>query len=196
MNFLAHAYLSFDDPEVLTGNLISDFVKGKKKYEYPEKILKGIELHRAIDEFTDTHPVNKEAARIFKPVYGLYGPAFLDIVYDHFLAGELDAAKEPPVLRDFTAHSYDQVKRFLMLLPDDFRHVFYYMRKEDWLYNYQFDFGVKKSFEGLVRRAKFMSDAQPAFVLFKENYEELKKAYEIFFPKLRSFSLEKFSDIH
>lgn len=196
MNFLAHAYLSFDDPEVLTGNLISDFVKGKKKYEYPEKILKGIELHRAIDEFTDTHPVNKEAAGIFKPVYGLYGPAFLDIVYDHFLARELDTMKEQPFLRDFTAHSYDQVKKFLALLPDDFRHVFYYMRREDWLYNYQFDFGVRKSFEGLVRRAKYMSDAQSAFILFKENYERLKNAYEIFFPELRSFSLEKFSDIH
>ena len=31
VNYLAHAYLSFGDPEILTGNLISDFVKGKKK---------------------------------------------------------------------------------------------------------------------------------------------------------------------
>ena len=30
MNYLAHAYLSFGDPDVLTGNMISDFVKGKK----------------------------------------------------------------------------------------------------------------------------------------------------------------------
>jgi acyl carrier protein phosphodiesterase len=58
VNYLAHAYLSFDDPEVLTGNMISDFVKGKKKYGYPPRILAGIDLHRAIDEFTDDHPVN------------------------------------------------------------------------------------------------------------------------------------------
>jgi len=30
MNYLAHAYLSFDHEEILVGNLISDFVKGKK----------------------------------------------------------------------------------------------------------------------------------------------------------------------
>lgn len=30
MNYLAHAYLSFDEPEILVGNMISDFVKGKK----------------------------------------------------------------------------------------------------------------------------------------------------------------------
>ncbi len=35
MNYLAHAYLSFNDPDVLAGNMISDFVKGKKKFDYP-----------------------------------------------------------------------------------------------------------------------------------------------------------------
>ncbi len=35
MNYLAHAYLSFNDPEILVGNMISDFVKGKKKFDYP-----------------------------------------------------------------------------------------------------------------------------------------------------------------
>jgi hypothetical protein len=29
MNYLAHAYLSFNEPDILVGNLISDFVKGK-----------------------------------------------------------------------------------------------------------------------------------------------------------------------
>ncbi|MFY7899136.1 MAG: ACP phosphodiesterase, partial [Chitinophagaceae bacterium] len=32
MNFLAHAYLSFQQPSLLIGNMISDFVKGKKQY--------------------------------------------------------------------------------------------------------------------------------------------------------------------
>ena len=89
VNYLAHAYLSFGDAEVLTGNMISDFVKGKKKFNYPERILGGINLHRAIDEFTDDHPVNKAVAKIFRPAYGLYSGALLDVVYDHFLAVEL-----------------------------------------------------------------------------------------------------------
>ena len=40
MNFLAHAWLSFDVPEILAGNLISDFVKGKKKFEFASGIQK------------------------------------------------------------------------------------------------------------------------------------------------------------
>ena len=62
MNFLAHAYLSFGQPEILVGNMISDFVKGKKKFDYPGGIQAGMQLHRAIDTFTDAHPATKEAA--------------------------------------------------------------------------------------------------------------------------------------
>ncbi len=71
MNFLAHAYLSFGDETILTGNLISDFVKGRAQYHYPPKIQKGIRLHRAIDTFTDAHPATKEAMNFFKTPYRL-----------------------------------------------------------------------------------------------------------------------------
>ena len=61
MNYLAHATLSFGNAEILTGNIIGDFVKGKEKLTYPVAIQKGITLHRLIDEFTDTHSITKQA---------------------------------------------------------------------------------------------------------------------------------------
>ena len=88
MNYLAHAYLSFNEPGILTGNMISDFVKGRKKFDYPPQIKKGIELHHAIDEFTDNHPATKQAKEFFRSDYRLYSGAFVDIVYDHFLAND------------------------------------------------------------------------------------------------------------
>ncbi len=42
MNYLAHAYFSFNQPPVIVGNLISDFIKGKKQFDYPAEIQKGI----------------------------------------------------------------------------------------------------------------------------------------------------------
>ena len=66
MNYLAHAYLSFNNPEILTGNMISDFIKGNKKLNYISGIQKGIMLHRAIDEFTDNHPATKLAKEFFR----------------------------------------------------------------------------------------------------------------------------------
>jgi len=52
MNYLAHAYLSFNEPELLLGNMVSDYVKGKKQFDFPKRMQAGIRLHRAIDEFT------------------------------------------------------------------------------------------------------------------------------------------------
>ena len=65
MNLLAHAYLSFNNQPVLVGNMISDYVKGKKKFSYDPAIQKGIELHRAIDEFTDHHPATAGSKKVF-----------------------------------------------------------------------------------------------------------------------------------
>src|ERR1700741_1079613 len=86
MNYLAHAYLSFNNSDILTGNMINDYVKGKKKFDYTEGIQKGMTLHRAIDTFTDEHPAIKKAKEFFKADYRLYAGAFVDIVLDHFLA--------------------------------------------------------------------------------------------------------------
>lgn len=195
MNFLAHAYLSFNDPEVLTGNLISDFVKGRRKYDYQPGILKGIDLHRAIDQFTDDHEINKEAKKIFKPAYGLYSGAFLDVTYDHFLALELaDGGEED--FEIFTDRSYNAVAQFEPVLPEKFREIFPYMRMHNWLFNYQFDFGIRNSFEGLVNRASYISDSEPAYKIFRNNYQYLKSAFDEFFPSLKIYSLKKFSDIH
>jgi acyl carrier protein phosphodiesterase len=42
MNFLAHAYLSFGLEEILVGNFIADFVRGKELEKYPKKVQLGI----------------------------------------------------------------------------------------------------------------------------------------------------------
>ena len=88
MNYLAHAYLSFGDPDIFAGNMISDFIKGKKKYEYSVRIQMGITLHRKIDEYTDSHPATRQAKEFLKRTAGPYAGAFVDIVYDHFLAND------------------------------------------------------------------------------------------------------------
>jgi acyl carrier protein phosphodiesterase len=174
--------------------MISDFVKGKKKFGYAQRILAGINLHRSIDEFTDDHPVNKEASKIFRLHYGLYSRAFIDVVYDHFLAVELASDVE-----DFEAYTfslYKQIEVFQPVLPTHFNNIFPYMKQHNWLFNYQFAWGIEKSLDGLVHRAAYISDSKTAIELFKSRYEDLRSAYQIFFPLLKKYALEKFSDIH
>jgi acyl carrier protein phosphodiesterase len=192
MNYLAHAYLSFEIPEITAGNLISDFVKGKQKEDYPSKIRQGIQLHRAIDSFTDTHSVTRRAKSYFRQDYGLYAGPITDIIYDHFLAG--DELIFPPgeggsSLKVFAQRTYEQVGAFEALFPERFARLFHYMRLEDWLSHYRYKELIFKSLEGLAGRAKYMPAAAAAKWLFEAHYEELQGCYAEFFPELKDFAL-------
>src|SRR3954467_12599193 len=152
MNYLAHARLSFNNREVLVGNMISDYVKGKKKFDYSPGVQAGIMLHRHIDTFTDEHEVTRRAKEIFRPVYRLYSGAFVDVVYDHFLA--LDEVEFPgDSLRNFTHSVYNALADFEPVMPMNFAMQFPYMRRHDWLLNYGTRQGIGKSFRGLAQRA-------------------------------------------
>lgn len=194
MNYLAHAWLSFHHPGILVGNMISDFVKGKKQYGYPEDIQKGIRLHRAIDTFTDSHEVTRRARQFFKPAVGLYAGAFVDVVYDHFLAknAEVFVIQSLP---QFASAVYAELNRHREYLPEKFARMLPYMEQQNWLYHYQFPDGIRKSFDGLARRASYLSDAAPAYGLFMENYTALEKAFDAFFPEVSAFALTQFKDL-
>ena len=194
MNYLAHAFLSFGDSEILAGNMISDFVKGKSKYDYPINIQKGIALHRAIDNFTDTHPIIQEAKKVFRPVYRLYAGAFIDVALDHFLATD-DNMFNPPGLETFSQTVYNTLRNFESVLPPRFTRMLYYMRAQDWLYNYRSMQGINDSFEGLVRRAAYLTDHHPAVQIFSANYSELNRHYNAFFPLLNRYAFAEFSNL-
>lgn len=190
MNYLAHAYLSFQRPAYLVGNLISDFVKGKKKFDYPLPIQQGMELHRAIDRFTDTNSLVKDAASLFKPDYGLYSSAFIDIVYDHFLATD-PSIFSIHTLSDFAASTYASLKEFEAYHPPAFSRVFPSMVANNWLLNYRHPWGIQRSFEGLVYRARYMSDPFPAIEVFERNYDLFQASYQQFFPALEAYARQE-----
>jgi acyl carrier protein phosphodiesterase len=186
MNLLAHAYLSFRQPELLVGNMISDYVKGKAKFNYPPGIQLGIQLHRAIDSFTDQHPVNAMARKVFKPAVGLYAGAFVDVVYDHYLAADT-LAFPGNSLPDFSQWVYSAMDKHQEHFPDRFAGMYPYMKSQDWLANYQQGSGIERSMEGLVRRARYLDDSRTAFAVFEAEYDFLEKCYQRFFPELLLF---------
>jgi acyl carrier protein phosphodiesterase len=195
MNYLAHARLSFDHAEILVGNMISDFIKGKKRFDYEEGIQKGITLHRNIDAFTDEHETTKQAKQFFKPIVGLYAGAFVDVVYDHFLANDEDEFKNDDELLDFTLSVYAVLDKHRQSLPERFSRLFPYMRKENWLYNYRTLWGTEKSFGGLMHRAKYLEYNSVVFESFQKNYVQLKKSYQSFFPAVKAFAHHQFTAI-
>ena len=187
MNYLAHAWLSFGNPEILVGNLISDFVKGKKKFDYPQGIQQGIYLHRAIDDFTDHHAVTRQAKSFIRTAYGLYSGALVDVVYDHFLAN--DPGQFPgQALASFAEGTYRQLAPYQAVFPERFARMFLYMQSQNWLYHYQFREGILNSFTGLARRAAYMPSPVMAGEILESQYKGLEACYYAFFPVLKDFA--------
>jgi acyl carrier protein phosphodiesterase len=190
MNFLAHAYLSFEQKEILTGNMISDFVKGSAQYDFPESIRKGIRLHRKIDEFTDTHAVTQRAKEVFRPYYRLYSAPIVDIIYDHYLANDV-LIFPSNTLYQFTQATYSTLEEFAAYMPLRFAQMFAYMKSENWLWNYRKTEGIEKSLRGLIRRSSFVGDSDTACRLFLQYYDELQQCYEAFFADVKLFTKQQ-----
>lgn len=194
MNYLGHAYLSFNSPQILVGNMISDFVKGKGKFVFSGNVQKGIALHRQIDEFTDTHPATKKAMELFRPFYRLYSAPIMDILFDHFLANDQDLFDNAS-LKQFTQNTYRQLEQNSVHLPNRFLQAFTYMKAEDWLYNYRYPEGMRKSLYGLVRRASFIKESDTAYKLFLDNHDYLNDCYREFFPDVKQYAKQTFEEL-
>lgn len=188
MNFLAHAYLSFEEPSILLGNLISDFVKGKKQYDYPLPIQQGIRLHRMIDAFTDAHPATQEVKSYFHSAYRLYAGAFADVVYDFFLANDAQTFATEQALQQFVSGVYTALEQQQEFFPPEFHRVFASMKEHNWLFHYRFEWGIQRSFASIAQRAKYIHDASRAMELFAENRPALEEQYRIFFPLLKNYA--------
>jgi acyl carrier protein phosphodiesterase len=194
MNYLGHAYLSFNSPQILVGNMISDFVKGKDKLGFSGNIQKGIALHRHIDTFTDSHPATKKAMEVFRPYYRLYSAPIMDVLFDHFLANDQNLFDDAS-LKQFTLDTYRHLEDNLIHLPNRFIYVFTYMKTENWLYNYKYPEGMQKSLHGLARRATYMKESNTAYRLFLEYHTHLNECYQSFFPDVKQFAKQKFDEL-
>ena len=186
MNFLAHSYLSFSE-EQLVGNMIADFVKNRDVARLPESIQKGIKLHRAIDTFTDAHPLIHEAKAPFRPLVRLYSGAFVDVAFDYFLANDTTENSQ----REWQEHSqrvYAVLRRYEEFLPEVFKKVLDKMQQDDWLYNYRNEWGIEYSFRNVVNKAQFLDKTINVFLAFLANKDFLREKYEIFFPEIKSFA--------
>ena len=188
MNYLGHAYLSFGDTDILTGNMIGDHVKGRLALAaYSPGIRKGIELHRKIDGYADMHPATRRAKLFFREDYGLYAGAIMDTLYDHFLANDPKIFVSEPALLAFTQKVYSSIAINSKEFPAGFTGYFNYMQQENWLYNYRTLKGMERALGGLARRAKYMPPPQKAYELFITNFYGLNQCYFELIDDLTAF---------
>tara|TARA_R110000868_G_scaffold290238_1_gene550437 strand:- start:225 stop:809 length:585 start_codon:yes stop_codon:yes gene_type:complete len=194
MNFLAHIYLSFGDDEITLGNFIADSIRGNKYNHLPERVQKGITLHRFIDTYTDAHPTVRQSTKRLHENYSHYSGVIVDIFYDHFLAKNWNTYSEIP-LENFVDNFYDLLENNYDILPDSTKHMMPFMIADNWIFNYSKMEGISRVLNGMNRRTKNKSKMNFAILDLETHYSEFEKEFTIFFEELISFSKQKFRSL-
>lgn len=190
MNFLAHVFLSGDQPEIMVGNFIGDFVKGRNlKERFTPSVARGIELHRVIDEFTDSHPVVAQSKSRLRPKYRHYAPVIVDVFYDHYLAQNWNLYHPDP-LSVFAAKTYQTLEDHSAMLPQDVVHMLPYMVSGNWLLNYSRVEGIQRTLTGMSRRTRFDSKMDESVDDLIKFHEAFGAEFALFFPDLERHAAE------
>lgn len=188
MNFLAHIYLSGNDPQLTIGNFIGDFVKGGSLVgRYEPQVIKGVELHRAIDEYTDSHEVVQKSKNRLRPKYRHYSGVIIDMFYDYYLAKNWDTFHETS-LPKFAEQFYLLLEENKEMLPEKTRQMMPYLIQGNWLVNYQKKEGIHRALSGMSRRTSFDSKMDESIVELSKNNDQFENEFMEFFPELKTFA--------
>jgi acyl carrier protein phosphodiesterase len=186
MNYLAHLYLAEDSPESLVGSILGDFVKGAIEDQYSQGIRRGIELHRKIDTYTDSHKITLASRNLFSPRRRRFAGIIVDLCYDHFLYRHWPKFAEVE-LDEFISRVYDILLAPGTPLPRRLRAMIPVMIGEDWLGAYQDLQGVELALNRLSKRITQGDRLAGAIEEIKHHYRKLEADFLIFFPDLEHY---------
>jgi acyl carrier protein phosphodiesterase len=122
MNFLAHFHLAWPDEGLVAGGLEGDFFKGPLHGQLPVQLERGVRLHRAIDAYTDAHPLIAQLRRELPPQLRRYAGILVDLCFDHYLSLHWPNYSTLP-LPEFNRDVYRILKRHESALSADARHM-------------------------------------------------------------------------
>lgn len=174
MNFLAHIYLSGDNDLIKIGNFMADGIRGKHFENFPLEVQKGIKLHRAIDTFTDAHPVFRESTKKLHERYHHYAGVIVDVFYDHFLAKNWYKYSDED-LATYIQRFYQSLEDNKTILTEKTTKLMPYMIHQNWLLQYQTVEGIHNIMTQMDSRTKNKSNmrfSSEELVLYYNAFEE------------------------
>lgn len=193
MNHLAHALVSGDDADRIVGGFLGDFVHGPVDPGLPMGVRQGLMLHRAVDVYTDGHPIVAEARSHFDPPYRRYAGIIVDIWFDHLLARDF-AAWSPVPLASFSSNLRTTLQHANHLLPPALQRFLRYMQINDLPTRYRDEQQIQRVLEGVGARLLRVNPLASSFGEIDRLRVPLQRAFDGFFPLLVGFAADKRND--
>lgn len=190
MNYLAHLALSGDDSEVITGNLMGDFLTRKQLTDKSVNFRIGYDLHMFIDQFTDAHRIVDEIIELFKHNHGKYASVISDIIFDYFLAVNWYSFYEKD-FDSFESDIYNKLYQNTGLLPDRVKIHLERMIKGNFIKSYTSLYGLHFVLERMDKRASFEGKFTQAIRVIEQHEEFINHKFVEFYHDLKIESEKK-----
>lgn len=185
MNFLFHMYLSGDDPELLVGNFMGDFVKGMLGDRHPPRVRQGLMLHRKIDSFAHTNQFFQASKTRLDAQFGLYRGVLIDLFYDHFLARQWEARQGTP-LTNYLAWARRVIEQHHAVMPEELQ-PFVPVIFNELLPSYGSTTGIATALQRMSRRIRRPNPLADGGSELGRHYIELQHDFSHFTREVQQF---------
>lgn len=191
MNHFAHLVLAQPTVESTVGNLLGDFARGVDIESLSAPVKAGLLNHRAVDRFTDSHPLVVEMKRSFGEQRRRFAGIALDIYFDHLLIRYWDRFEQRP-LADLTADFYQRMDLGQPLMPRaEMRRVTRRMVDYDWFGSYAEIDSIAESLDRVAARIRFANRFDNAIEDLQRNDAGIREGFFEFYPQLQRFVSEQ-----
>jgi len=191
MNHFAHLVLAQPTVESTVGNLLGDFARGVDADTLPAPVRAGLLNHRAVDRFTDSHPLVLEMKRGFSRARRRFAGIALDIYFDHLLIRywqRFEHRPLEPLIDDF----YRRMALGRALMPGpDMRRVTRRMIDYDWFGSYRDIDAVAESLDRVAGRIRFANGFANAIEELQRQHDSIRDGFVEFFPELQRHVAEQ-----
>lgn len=185
MNYFAHLVLSQPSVESTVGNLLGDFAKGVNHESLQVEIKAGLDNHRAVDRFTDTHPAIQALKQVFNPKRRRFAGIALDVYFDHLLMKHwhrFDSRPLESVIKTF----YQRMDDGHPIMPNTrMRTTTQRMVDYDWFGSYREIDSVAHALDRIAGRIRFENNFDNAIDDILANQADIEAAFLAFFPQLK-----------
>jgi acyl carrier protein phosphodiesterase len=191
MNHFAHLVLAQPTVESTVGNLLGDFARGLEQQELAPAIMAGLRNHRAVDRFTDSHPLVQEMKLTFSAGRRRFAGIALDIYFDHLLINHWDSFEDRSLV-DLIAGFYQRITEGQEMMPgEDMRRVTKRMIEYDWFGSYQQLDAIAESLDRVAARIRFANRFDNAIEDLQRNHDIIRDGFFEFYPQLQQHVLEQ-----
>jgi acyl carrier protein phosphodiesterase len=191
MNHFAHLVLAQTTVESTVGNLLGDFARGLDQQQLTPGIMAGLQNHRAVDRFTDSHPLVQKMKPGFSSQRRRFAGIALDIYFDHLLIKHWDRFDQRS-LTDLIDGFYQRMTEGRELMPgENMRRVTKRMIEYDWFGSYREIDAIAEALDRVAARIRFANQFDNAIEDLQRNHEMIRDGFFEFYPQLQQHVREQ-----